>query len=287
VLLLTNFEIEFKEESYTRQALPFAGVERIDMKLFLLCMVLIFFPFSVQAVRVVQKYVPTHKNWQGTESEPSTMKVLSIDFPQIASIRWSFKGQVRYQDVIPQGYLEMWSYFPDGTRFFSKTLGPAPMQAIRGSSGWRPFEVVFTSQAKMSAPNKLELNLVLPGAGQVEFGSISLLQYEAEEYPMLVGQWWTDQSAGLMGTLGGLLLGCLGGGLGWLAARGQSRHLVLRSLFALVVTGVILLSLAIYSIAVGQPYSVYYPLILLGGVCLFVMGWIFIQARKRFIGLGL
>ena len=55
-------------------------------------------------------------------SGPTSLHLVTIDHPPIAGPRYVVAGQVRYQGVEGQGYLEMWTVFPDGQRFFSRTL---------------------------------------------------------------------------------------------------------------------------------------------------------------------
>lgn len=77
-------------------------------------------------------------------------------------------GDVRYEGVVEPAYLEMWSVFPDGGRYFSRTLGAeGPMAAMVGESDWRRFELPFFLEGATSTPSQLELNAVLPSGGRV------------------------------------------------------------------------------------------------------------------------
>src|SRR5689334_24000800 len=58
---------------------------------------------------------------RATGTGPTSLHLVTIDHPQIAGPRYVVSGEVRYQDVEGQGYLEMWTVFPDGQRFFSRT----------------------------------------------------------------------------------------------------------------------------------------------------------------------
>ena len=107
---------------------------------------------------------------RATATGPTSFHLVTIDHPQIAGPRYVVSGEVRYQDVEGQGYLEMWTVFPDGQRFFSRTLAAqGPLAALHGESSWRRFELPFDISGASQAPSRLEINLVLPG--RVRFGS--------------------------------------------------------------------------------------------------------------------
>ena len=79
--------------------------------------------------------------------------------------------------------------------------------------------------------------------------------------------WWTDQAGGWIGGIGGSLCGLLGGLIGTLAGMGKARRFVLALTTALVVLGAVALVVGVIAWLLGQPYGVYYPL-LLGGIIL-------------------
>jgi hypothetical protein len=88
--------------------------------------------------------------------------------------------------------------------------------------------------------------------------------------------WWTEQSAGWVGAIGGSANGLLGAVVGTIAGvwgpRGKGKRVVY-ALFAMaVVGGVAALAVGLYALAVGQPYSVWYPLVLLGGMDTLLFG---------------
>lgn len=105
-------------------------------------------------------------------------------------------------------YLEMWSVFPDGGRYFSRTLGAeGPTAAMVGESDWRRFELPFFLEGATSTPSQLELNAVLPSGGRVWVGPLRLM---ALEDAASSGAWWTDRTAVLVGGIGGAMVGVLG-----------------------------------------------------------------------------
>src|SRR5207247_60213 len=70
---------------------------------------------------------------------------------------------------------EMWSVFPNGERFFSRTLATqGTLAALHGESSWRRFELPFFLSGTTQTPSRLEINLVLPGRGTVWLGPLRL-----------------------------------------------------------------------------------------------------------------
>lgn len=208
-----------------------------------------------------------------------------LDRPALRSTVWALAGKVRYEHVQGQGYLEMWNLFPDGGRYFSRTLAErGPMGALSGSSGWRAFVLPFTSRPDLPAPVALEVNLVLPGPGVVEIGPLRLVQHSPGEDPLALatGAWWSDRQGGLLGGIAGGGLGLLGGLIGWLASRGQGRGFVLAASAAIAALGGLTAVAGVVALLRAQPYGVWYPLFLLGVVSLGVMGLGHRRLRARY-----
>src|SRR6266571_1779183 len=92
----------------------------------------------------------------------TSFHLVTIDQPPVGGAAYVVTGRVRYVGVEGRGYLEMWNLFPDGQRFFSRTLGTeGTLAALSGGSGWREFELPFDPGTQ--TPSRLEVNLVLPG----------------------------------------------------------------------------------------------------------------------------
>lgn len=97
-------------------------------------------------------------------------------------------------------------------------------------------------------------------------------------------EWWTVSDAGMIGGIGGGALGLLGAGLGCAAGvlvpRGRGKPVVMGLLALLTVLGVALAVAAGVALASSQPYHVWYPLALGGGMLVFsVTPLIFIVPR--------
>jgi hypothetical protein len=98
--------------------------------------------------------------------------------------------------------------------------------------------------------------------------------------------WWTDQQAGLVGGIAGSLLGVLGGVFGTVAGicapRGKAKGFVYGLAITMIITGVVCLVTGIVALAMGQPYGVYYPLLLIGALSAGLMGGLFPVIRMRY-----
>src|SRR2546425_9773852 len=110
---------------------------------------------------------------RATASGPPSLHLVTIDHPPVAGPAYVVAGEVRYEGVEGQGYLEMWGVFPNRERVFRRTLAAqGTLAALHGGSGWRPFELPFSLNGASPAPSRLEINLVLPGPGTVWQGPL-------------------------------------------------------------------------------------------------------------------
>ena len=210
--------------------------------------------------------------------------LIELPDPGISSSVYALRGMVRYADVQGNGFLQLDSHFGEAGTFFSKGLAAAgPLGKISGSSDWRPFVLPFYANSGDQAegasplPEKLSLSLFLPGSGTVSIAEVGLYQYASGEDPLRLamqttGQWFSDRSAALLGGIGGSLIGLWGTLIGVLSSRGKARHFVLGSANALLVIGIASVVGGVMAIATAQPYTVYYPLLLIGIIVVAVCG---------------
>ncbi len=226
----------------------------------------------------------SHLRIYNVDPKPKTVQVLALDSPGINSVRYCVQGSVLYQNVALGSYLELWNYFPNGGACFSRTLGDSgPMRKLEGSSDWRPFVLPFFSNEDAGSPKRLEVNVVFAGSGSVWLGPLRLVQYDANEDPLAVpGAWWSDRAAGFGGGLAGTVVGCLGGLVGTLTGLGKARRFVLTLVWVMVVAGIASLLAGVVAVSLGQPYAVYYPLLLTGLICSLVFGLGVPTLRRRY-----
>jgi hypothetical protein len=217
-----------------------------------------------------------------------TVKVMSVENPAISSDRYAVTGEVRYEKVEGSGHLEMWSTFPDDNAYFSKTLAASgPMGAIKGSSGWRKFSLPFNSKEGYF-PKELTVSVVLPGKGTVELKALKLVQHSPTTRPAGAksaaagGAWWNDRTGGWIGGIAGTLLGTFGTIQGILAPRGRAKGLIMSLAVIIIAAGITTLLIGLAALTMGQPYGVYYPLILTGGLSALLWGWMLPAMKRRY-----
>jgi hypothetical protein len=203
-------------------------------------------------------------------------------------------GTLAYEGVLGTGYLEMWSHFPDGSRYFSRTLAQeGPMRALRGTSAARAFVLPFVRGAAAPPPTKLVVNAVLPKGGAITVRGVRLVAYDASEgLPGVAGSavghtWWGDRAAGLIGAVGGSLFGVVGVVLAFLVARGRARRFVMASLIVLLSLGAASLAAGFVALAQAQPYAVTFTLILLGALATLLSALQLHRARRRYLEIEL
>jgi hypothetical protein len=229
---------------------------------------------------------------ENTNNAPLQLSLLTIAKPKISAQMYAVSGEVRYDAVQGDGYLEMWNYFPpvkpglpEG-QYFSRTLGDSgEMGKISGTSDWRPFSLSFNSAGASGPPTKLQINLILRGRGTVYLGPIKLVQYPAAKsgfHDRSSNAWWSDRTAALVGGLGGIIFGCLGGLIGTLCGMGKGRGLVIALLRIQIALGVLCGVAGIAAVAQHQPYGVYYPLLLIAVILLAVCGSLLPTVGRRY-----
>ncbi len=84
--------------------------------------------------------------------------------------------------------------------------------------------------------------------------------------------WFDSETAGLIGGIAGGAVGVLFGGVGgplagYFVPRGTYKSLVLGYYIAWGVLGVIAAIIGLVAVFSDQPYHVYFPFLLLGGLC--------------------
>jgi len=208
------------------------------------------------------------------------LNLLTLENPPITSTQYALTGQIKYGNVQCNAYLEMYIYFPGGVRSSSQEQNHAgPMRNLEGSSEWRPFRLPFVSKPGMPAPATVLLNALLFGDGVIYLKEVKLVQTQPG--------WWSDRTGGIIGGILGSLLGCVGALTGILSSLGKARGLVVGVLIASIACGVISLVLGAIALCAAQPYAVYYPLLLLGGLATVLPASLLSTIRKRYEALEL
>ena len=212
---------------------------------------------------------------------PTTQRIALLEAPAVSGDRYGYTGTVAYEGVAGDAYLEMWSEFPDGSRYFSRTLDTrGPMARLTGTASARAFALPFFLEPGSVRPVRLEVNVVLPAAGRVV---VRDLRFAAgAEFMETPGAWWPDATGGWIGAAAGSTVGLLGGLIGILCSLGRGRHFAIGGLVALAAFGGALLVVGLVALASGQPYAVWYPLVLPGVLAPVLALSLLPVARNRF-----
>jgi hypothetical protein len=219
-------------------------------------------------------------------------QLVKLPNPAITQKLYAIVGEVKYEGVRGNGYLEMWNYFPPAkpgmmeAGYFSRTLGESgEMGKITGSSNWRRFMLPFNRTGTSERPTRLELNLFLPAQGTVYLGPIKLVEYTGGfgfARPGSASAWWPDRAGGLIGGIGGAVIGCLGSFLAWLVSKGKAQGFVVASLKLLIALGVLSAAAGVVALGLRQPYGVWFVLLLLGVLLLGILPARLKQYQKRY-----
>ena len=226
-------------------------------------------PSGGEAVQVDGRAAWTIEN---TKDAPLRVNLLNIENPKITSSRYALVGEVKYEGVEGDAYLETWNHFPEGAgegeakkggKYFSRTLGDeGPLAKLKGTSAWRDFILPFNASGGAGEPNKIEFNIYLPGKGSVQVGPVRLIEYKDGNAGagMMGNAWWSERSAGLVGGIGGAVFGCFAGLLAFLASKGKARGFVMGGSFVMLGFGLVCAVGAVVALVQRQPYGVWFPL---------------------------
>jgi hypothetical protein len=204
-----------------------------------------------------------------------THRLVTIVDPDISDDEYAITGRLRYEDVGGDGYLEMWSFFADGSAYFSRTLGrTGPTAVMRGASSGREFLLPFSLNGA-AGPERVEVNVVLPAGGTVWIGPLALQGFGESQ------TWWTEPQAGIVGATLGVIAGLLGAAIGLLDRSGRHPRALKFLLIGGTVGGVIALLVGGVAFLAGQPRHVPYPLLLTGLIVTVVSAALLSQLRRR------
>jgi hypothetical protein len=231
---------------------------------------------------------------ENTNDTPLQLQVLKLHKPPISKMLYAIAGEVKYEGVRGNGYLEMWNFYPplkpgmpEGA-YFSRTLGESgEMGKLTGTSNWRRFMLPFDRTGASGPPTRLEMNVFLPAQGTVYLGPIELVEYAGSlnQATSPANAWWSDRTAGLAGGTGGAALGCLASLLAWLASKGRSQSLVVVIAISLILLGGLLTLAGILALCLHQPYAVWFVLLLPGILLLAILPPRLKQFQKQYADL--
>ena len=95
---------------------------------------------------------------------------------------------------------------------------------------------------------------------------------------------WFDPNhyAWIPGTVYGCIAGVMGGLVGWLVPRGKAKRFILSAWITLWAAGIALLAVGVLALIGGQPWGVWYALLLPGMVGAIVIGGNLLVILKRY-----
>ena len=213
-------------------------------------------------------------------SVPGVFPIAVIDGPALSGGDIVMTVDVAIRDMVEPAYLELWAVYDDGSRFFSRTVDQQGIGVLRDAGSGRvelPFGLSST------VPDSLELNAVLPGGGHIEIGAVVL--FEVDGVVALVDGsdgWWSATTAGIVGGVAGAAIGILGAVLGSLASRRAAREFVMATLKLGTAVGVMSAAAGLVALALGQPYEVWFVLLLLGAILGLVLGGLIRSVGTRY-----
>lgn len=99
--------------------------------------------------------------------------------------------------------------------------------------------------------------------------------------------WWTNRTGGMIGGIAGSAIGVWGAMFGIAAGimvpKGKGRTAVRILMYPMLVLAIATLVVAVVALAKDQPRSVWYPLMLLGGIVVLQLAWMipFLEVTLR------
>ncbi len=221
-------------------------------------------------------------------AEQVTIAIMEIESPKIAQPSYAITGDVLPIDVEGKGYLEMRSEFSDGSSDSFRTLGDSEFtKPLEGKGEWRKFVLPCYRKDKSVFPEKIALNLVLPGRGTVYLSHLELVEYSPGENPLAPPtQWFSRRRARIAAVVFGVVAAVLAALGGVLGALGMGRTLALGILRVLMILGLLCIVAGVVAMTQSQPLSVYYPFLLVGLLSVIIPGAVYRTIRNRYEQLG-
>lgn len=220
------------------------------------------------------------------KDEAAEIELFTLTSPGVRKATYSVSGMMRCEEVQGEGFVTMWSFFPDGGYCFSRTSATrGPMKSLMGTQGWRPFVVPFYLEASPQRPDKIKVTVNFSGRGTVYLGPITLTQYDANENPLALsvpGAWWSERTGGWIGGITGGIAGLLGGLIGLLVTLGKGRRFVFALMWFCIVAGVALAVFGLAALCMRQPFAVWYGPLLAGVIMTAVVSSNIRTVRKRY-----
>lgn len=223
-----------------------------------------------------------------TNKAPLEITLLAITNASLIKKAYSVSCEMKYENVSGAGpwgnqnRLQLVCDMPPPVPGGDESTNGSGFRPILGTANWDFYDFpvdrnVPGNMALSSDPIQMDLKLTLLGEGTVYLRPIKLWGLKSSG-----GWWWSEQQGGLIGGIGGSVIGCLGGLLGWLASKGKGRNFVLGTMKLLIVAGVLLTLAGLIAALLKQPYFVWYALLLPGVILVLVLSLNMHSIRRRY-----
>jgi hypothetical protein len=185
---------------------------------------------------------------------------------------------VRHEEVSGRGSLELWAHFPGGQLCSARTESSSgPARYLEGTSQWREFALLIDAPAAWGKPNRLVLNVGLPGPGTVWLGSLSLVGHPAG-WRATLGRygWW------IAGAVAAIIALAFDAFVLAFARKGRARTGVTLGLIAMLLCGACLLVAGALAAACGRRGMPPAPAAVAGSLVAVMAGLGFLRARRLY-----
>ena len=147
-----------------------------------------------------------------------------------------------------------------------------------GTGIWRDFRIPFALGGAKLESVAPYITVTIHGKGTVEIKGLDV--YTDSEI-----EWFNQCASNTILNWGGAIGGCFGGLIGvlcFLVSRGKGRRLMTGLLVFGITTGAILLAAGLVALCLGQPYHVWYPFVLGGGIPVLALSYVFWAVRRGY-----
>jgi hypothetical protein len=234
---------------------------------------------------------------ENTNNSPLEISLLKITNSSVIKKTGSISCEVKYENVSPNDNRNRYMlfglvrdpFFQYGLQWFC--ISPPTVLGgdeytntmsypISGTSNWRRYD--FPDEAWMrtdaNLPREVGISYFFQGCGTVYLRPIKLIKWVSPNS----SNWWSPQQSGLIGGIGGSIIGCFGGLIGWLVSKGKARKFVLTATASAIVLGFLLTIGGLVAAILKQPYSVWYALLLPGVILVLVFSLNLHSIQRRY-----
>ena len=139
----------------------------------------------------------------------------------------------------------------------------------------------LSTRAVLRRRTRLVFNVVLEGRGVVYLGPLELTHLNTADFSGMSGG-SVSRVAGMAGGIAGAVVGCVGALIGLLTSLGRARRFVIAVAMSFIAVGATSFIAGMIAFAWSQPYSLFYPLLLVGFIACIVPLGLLSSIRRRY-----